>query len=165
MSIKRNIDTLNSETRDKINDELKVVTKGSGMAKYIFPHNLINDDLYLPFAYASNQLGLKRPLRKIFPAMNVKFEGVLREEQIEVKSEALDILTDTGSVVLSLATGMGKTITSINLACCIKLKTLVIVNKIVLIKQWEESIVKFCPSAKVQKLTAKSEFDDDCDLI
>ena len=56
------------------------------------------------------------------------------------------------------------TILSINLACEIRLKTLIIVNKIVLINQWEESILNFCPDSKIQKLNSKSEFDDECDF-
>ena len=55
------------------------------------------------------------------------------------------------------------TITSINLACNIKMKTLVVVNKIVLIKQWKESIEKFS-SGKIQILDSKSEFDNECDF-
>ena len=53
------------------------------------------------------------------------------------------------------------TITSIKLACEIKLKTLIIVNKIVLMKQWKEAINKVCPSAKIQIMSTKSEFDND----
>lgn len=124
-----------------------------------------NDYVYIPFAYGSNKLKLPRRSRDKFPSMNVKFSGLLREEQIEVKKEALKILSKTGSIILSLFTGFGKTIMSINLACEIRLKTLIIVNKIVLINQWEESILKFCPTAKIQKLTTKSELDEDCDFF
>lgn len=162
MSIKINIDNLDLDTRQKLNKELHF--KGNSIFKYIFAYNVVNDDIYIPFAYAICELSLKRPIRKQFPEMNVKFVGILREEQIIVKKEALDLLSRTGSVIISMYTGGGKTATSINLACGIKLKTLVIVNKIVLIKQWEDSISQFCPSAKVQKLTTKSKFDDDCDF-
>ena len=164
MSIKVNIDSLDWDSRQKINEKLRIDIKGSGMSKYVFPYNIVNDDIYIPFAFAVSELNLKRPLRKIFPNMNVKFEGILREEQMIVKKEALDILSEKGSVIISMYTGGGKTATSINLACSIKLKTLVVVNKIVLIKQWESSILQFCPSAKVQKLTTKSKFDEDCDF-
>ena len=49
------------------------------------------------------------------------------------------------------------TICAVHMAASIGFRTLVIVNKIVLMKQWEESILKFCPSAIVQRLTAKSK--------
>ena len=53
--------------------------------------------------------------------------------------------------------GFGKTAGAINLAVGIKFKTLVIVNKLILMKQWEEGILRFCPSANVQRLTAQSK--------
>lgn len=164
MSIKVNIDTLEWEKREKINEELKIEMKGKGLNKYIFPYNIVNDDIYIPFAFANKKLKLNRRLRTDFPSMNVKFEGSLRDEQVEVKKEALDILTKNGSIILSLHVGFGKTILAINLACSIKLKTLIIVNKIVLIKQWEDSILKFCPTANIQKLNTSSKLDNDCDF-
>lgn len=45
---------------------------------------------------------------------------------------------------------------SIKLACQIGFKVLIIVNKLVLMKQWEQSIIKFVPSAVVQRLTTCS---------
>ena len=62
--------------------------------------------------------------------------------------------------MISAYTGFGKTIGAINLAVNIKFRTLIIVNKIILIKQWKESILKFCPEAKVQSLTTKSKKQD-----
>ncbi len=43
-------------------------------------------------------------------------------------------------------TGFGKTIGAINLACKLRLKTLIIVTRVVLMNQWKESILKFCES-------------------
>ena len=59
--------------------------------------------------------------------------------------------------------GFGKSATSMKIACDIGLKTLIIVNKIVLINQWEEGIKRFCPGASVQKLTTRSK-KKDCDF-
>jgi superfamily II DNA or RNA helicase len=163
MSLKTKLNKLSNKVRDKINDELLLVLKNDSKMlpdKEIQPFDIVNDEIYLPFYYAINELNFDRPERKNFPSMNVKFEGVLRDEQVIVKKEALEKLTNKGSVILSLHTGFGKTILAINLACNIKLKTLVIVNKIVLVKQWEESILKFCPSALVQKLTPKSKIKE-----
>lgn len=55
------------------------------------------------------------------------------------------------------------TITAINIACTIKLRTLIIVNKIVLIKQWEESIKIFSPKATIQKVKPRAKLED-CDF-
>jgi superfamily II DNA or RNA helicase len=163
MSIKTNINNISDENIEKINEELKIVIPSNSNIypdKIIQPYDLLNDVLYLPFDFAVNELKLSRPERKNFPAMHLKFQGELRDEQKIIKSEAIDYLTKNGSIIISLYTGGGKTAISINMACSIKLKTLVIVNKIVLIKQWEESILKFCPEAIVQKLTARSKLKD-----
>ena len=52
---------------------------------------------------------------------------------------------------------------SIYIATKIKLKTLIITHRIVLIKQWKESLKKFCPNSTIQVLTTKSEMKD-CDF-
>ena len=169
MSIKINIDSLNDDTRDKINKELKIVLENNkynqfAPKKEIYPFNIVNGDISLPFAYSITNLSLKRRERDMFSEMKVKFEGILRPEQEEVKKESLTYLSKSGSIIVSLGTGMGKTITAINLACNIKLKTLVIVNKIVLINQWEESINRFCPSAIITKITNKTTSIEDSDF-
>ena len=162
MSIKININEINDENREKINDELQIIIKNESNFipdKIIQPYDIINNDIYLPFGYAST-LGYKRPIRTNFSSMNVKFEGELRHEQKLVKEEALNYLNKTGSIIISIQTGGGKTVTSICMACNIKLKTLIIVNKIVLMKQWEQSILQFCPTSQVQKLTTKTKKKD-----
>jgi superfamily II DNA or RNA helicase len=163
MSLKVEMNKLSNIQRKSVNEELFLVLKNDSKTlpdKEIQPFDIVNNDIYLPFNYACNNLNFKRPDRKSYPSMNVNFEGELREEQIIVKKEALEKLSTKGCTILSLYTGFGKTILAINLSCNIKLKTLIIVNKLVLIKQWEESILKFCPTALIQKLTAKSKIQD-----
>ena len=43
------------------------------------------------YTAGSNNLNMDRPKRIDFPVMNTKFDGVLREEQKEIKKESLDI--------------------------------------------------------------------------
>lgn len=170
MSIEIRNGLLKVEEIDQINTQLVIKLENNkynkfAPSKYIYPFSIINDFIYLPFAYAVTELKLKRRPRTDFSAMNVLFQGILRDEQREVKREAIDYLSKNGSIMISIPTGSGKTITSINIACEIKLKTLVIVNKIVLIKQWVESILKVCPEAKIQQLTTKSEMKSECDFF
>ena len=165
MSCKINVDCLTLEMREKINDELKIKLENNkymigAPAKYIYPYNIEGEEIYLPFAYSYRQLKLKRPLRDSFPNMSVEFKGDLRPEQKEVRKEALDLLSKKGSVIVSAYTGFGKTLGAINLATTIGLKTLIIVNKIVLMKQWENSILNFCPNAKVKKISTKSKVEE-----
>jgi superfamily II DNA or RNA helicase len=167
MSHKARIDSLYHNQKEKIDNDLKFdIEDGIGMIKTIFPYNIEGDEVYLPFAFANKTLKLKRPTRKSFSgySMNLKFCGTLREEQKIIKQEAITHLNKTGSIMISLHVGGGKTVCSINLCCSIKLKTLIIVNKIVLMKQWESSILNFCTKAKVQRLTTKSKMNDECDF-
>ena len=118
---------------------------------------LLDSDIILPFSYAFRHIKINRPERKQLDSINITFNTDLRDEQKKVVSESTKLLSKKGSVIISCFTGFGKTICSIYLACKIGLKTLIIVNKIILIKQWEESIQQFCSeNVSVQKLTSKS---------
>jgi superfamily II DNA or RNA helicase len=162
MSLTINLTELSFENREKIRKELEIKLEnkyGIGQPRYIYPYIIQSDDIKLPFAYAVS-LQISRPKRELFPPINVKFAGELRPEQKIVRINSLKCLSNTGSVMISAYPGFGKTAGAINLATSIKFKTLIIVNKIVLIKQWKESILKFCPTAKVQTLTAQSKKQD-----
>ena len=95
MSVKIQINKLTNKERSKINDELLLILKNDSKMlpdKEIQPFDIINNDIYLPFNYACNELTYKRPERNFFSSMNVKFEGKLRDEQIIVKKEAVEKL-------------------------------------------------------------------------
>ena len=129
---------------------------------------VVDDDyVLLPFAFArktfeldddiSNQHDQDEPtttttttdeLHKLQPTTSTTptFVGELREEQIVVKNGCLENLKETGSFIISSCPGFGKTITAINIACELNVKTLIITNKLVLINQWMESVKKFTNS-------------------
>lgn len=165
MSISLSIETIPWEVRKNINSDLEIKIEnkfGAGPPRYIYPFEIEGENITLPFAYAITKK-IKRPVRENFLTLNIPFDGILRPEQTEVRKEAIKRLSSTGSVLLSMYCGFGKSSTSMKLACDIGLKTLIIVNKLILIKQWDEGIKTFCPSASVQKLTTKSK-KDDCDF-
>ncbi len=60
-----------------------------------------------------------------------------------------------GDFTVTHNTAMG-----IYIASKISMKTLILCHRVVLIKQWEESIRKFCPTATIQTLTPKSKMQD-----
>jgi superfamily II DNA or RNA helicase len=162
MSLKTNVEKLSQESKDKIAKylEIKIENKfGMGPPRFIYPYTIENQDIKLPFSFGS-ALKIPRPKREDFPSIDLTFEGELREEQKIVRKEALQILSSRGTVIVSAYPGFGKTIGAINLATSINFPTLIIVNKIVLIKQWEESIRKFCPHAIIKKPTAKTKNDE-----
>lgn len=169
MSLCIKIENISDENKSKIENELTIEIEASKYAygappKYIIPYEIDEEDnyIYLPFSYACRNIKIERPKRESFPQIDSKFEGILRPHQQQVRKEAIKILNKKGSVLLSMYCGFGKSITSINLACGIGMKTLIIVNKIILMKQWEESIKDFT-SSSVQKLTVKS-YKKDCDF-
>lgn len=170
MSIKANIDTLDLETKKIINKDLYILVEKKKVGNFkpppkeIIPYIICDKIISLPFHYAVNSIKLSRKSRNSLPVMSTAFTGDLREHQVIVKKQALNILNKRSSVILSLHVGFGKTICSINIACEIKLKTIIIVNKIVLMNQWQDAIMKVCPSAVVQKITSKSKFNDDANF-
>ena len=166
MSIATPVEELLHDTRIRVSKELEIKIEskyGNVAPRYIYPFEIKDEKILLPFAYALRVLKLKRQSRGEYPQSSVAFEGKLRPEQKEVKKEATTALSKTGSVILSMYCGFGKSATAMSLACSIGFKTLVVVNKIVLMKQWEEGILSFCPRASVQRVTPQSK-KKECDF-
>lgn len=166
MSLKIEIDSLDTKCREQITNDLTIEIEskfGGGPSKFLFPYSVENNLLRVPFAYGVC-IGSARPIRESFNHMTIKFKGELREEQKEVKQEALKRLSSKGSVMISAYPGFGKTCGAIDLATSIKFRTLIVVNKIVLMKQWKESIIKFCPDAIIQIINTQSKFDANADF-
>ena len=168
MSRKELILKLTDEDLNKIENDLQIEINNDNASssynkkyKNLYLFEQLDNYISVPFSYNIN---FPRTERKILPSMKVKFEAELRDNQKDVKNEAIKYLNDFGSVIISAACGFGKTALSISLATVIKLKTLILCNRIVLIKQWKESILKFCPSAKIQIIDSKNEIDDDMDF-
>ena len=156
------------EQIDQINSELVVVEETNKYNKFakpksIFAFNLnVDNTVSVPFAYGIENLSLNRRKREEFQQRHVIFDAEIRDQQKEVYDESLKSLSSKGYTLLSLPTGFGKTFLSLKLSSVTKLKTLIIVNKIVLMNQWYESITKFCPKAKVQ-LLKQHGMDPDMD--
>jgi superfamily II DNA or RNA helicase len=88
----------------------------------------------IPFSYGlklalKKNLEIQRPNRKSLGGMQHEFTGSLRDEQKNCRDQALTLLQKSKSVMLSCYTGFGKTVTAINMASKIKLKTLIVVPK------------------------------------
>ena len=175
MSIKIKLSNLTDEEKDLIVSELQFTKKTTEYNKFedstpVRPYKITGENnesvIYLPFYWAlKNIKKVKAPPKDKYPDSIARFNGKLRPLQKEVQKEAIKHLNKSGACILSLYTGAGKTITSINLACKIKLKTLIIVHRLVLINQWKESIEKVCTDAKIQVLSTKSKFDDECNFF
>jgi superfamily II DNA or RNA helicase len=108
----------------------------------------------IPFSYGlklalKKNLEIQRPNRKSLGGMQHEFTGSLRDEQKNCRDQALTLLQESKSVMLSCYTGFGKTVTAINMASKIKLKTFIVVPKKPLLGQWEAEIKNFIPNASI----------------
>jgi superfamily II DNA or RNA helicase len=132
--------------------------KGIQPAKIIYVFS-VNDKVdsrpcNIPFYYGLNlaskkSIEIERPSRKKLGTIHYNFIGSLRDEQKKCRDQALTLLQLHKSVILSCYTGFGKTVTAINMASKIKLKTFIVVPKKTLLGQWESEIKQFLPQAHV----------------
>ena len=159
MSKRLYIPELTQETKSTIVNELTF----KGLTENTFAFDVIGDELCVPFAYYSKQTCEKHY------KVNVEFIGQLKPEQKVVKSQVILDLNSQGSTILSAACGFGKTITAINVFTKIKLKTLVIVNRLILLDQWKQSIEQFssakCLILKPNTFKKKDLLDYDIYVI
>lgn len=173
MSIRIQISALTDVAKERIDSELRVPIDDSQKnkfvksmsARYVYPYRIDGLDVTLPFAFAHEELKLPRATRSPSSAMSVEFSGNLRPEQAQAQSDVIRILNRTGSVLLCLPCGGGKTVTTIATCCMVKLKVLVVVNKLVLLKQWEDSIRAFVPTARVAILRPPSKTKKNQDVV
>jgi superfamily II DNA or RNA helicase len=149
MSCKISVKEIETSTLTKLKSKAVLKIETNGKSDHVLLTRLVSGVAFIPFAMAHNH-DLPIPTRNKFPGISVSFKGTLRSEQIVVRREAIDILEKTHSVIISCFTGFGKTIGSINLACKLRLKTLIVVTRVVLMDQWKESILKFCESENSQ---------------
>ena len=84
--------------------------------------------------------------------INLKFKGKLREKQVKPVEKYLKVVKNGGGGLLELHTGLGKTCLALYLISILKMKTIVIVHKEFLLRQWIERIEQFLPNAKVGKI-------------
>jgi superfamily II DNA or RNA helicase len=132
---------------------------GTGQVKmvqmYVVREEMSGRPCNIPFAYGltlpkqTDQVKAYRPMRKYLGSIVHNFVGSLREEQRECRDKALSLLQTEKTAILSCYTGFGKTVTAINMAGKIKLRTLIVVPKKTLLQQWADEVALFLPTARV----------------
>ena len=113
----------------------------------------------VPFHWGVSYFGKKhRKPKEECGALYSKFQGSLRPEQKEIFTESVALLNKSGSCLMAIYPGGGKTITSLSIASTIGHRTMIFVNKLVLIDQWLETIRRwFGDTASVQIVKGKSK--------
>jgi len=110
--------------------------------------------IYIPKMFGINRYGFPERLMPNYTGIiwdkDIKFTGNLYPIQQQAVSKLVNELKNgkTGGI-LSLGTGLGKSISALNALSQIRGKTLIIVNKIPLMKQWESEIKNFLPLAEI----------------
>lgn len=88
------------------------------------------------------------------------FGGKLRDEQLVIFEKCRLQLEEDDVVLLVSFAGFGKTIVACALATTLKMKTLIVVNRLCLLQQWKNALSNFCSSDAVV-IERESDFETD----
>jgi superfamily II DNA or RNA helicase len=130
---------------------------------YIQAYRVYESLAFIPFAY-----GVSKDFTPMYHqplTRRILFTGKLREEQKIVRDEILEILNRQQSVIVSTHVGFGKSILATYFMGKIQLKTLIIVNRLVLMQQWVEVLKQFIHEPKIHLIKAQGVIDWDCDFF
>jgi superfamily II DNA or RNA helicase len=116
-----------------------------------FPvYRLSKTKLYMPRYYGlMNYLEPKSIKFEEPTVIEVPFEGELRPVQQETVDKTLDALGIYGGGLISLDTGLGKTVVALHLVSLLQVKSIIIVHAEFLLDQWVERIKQYLPTARV----------------
>ena len=124
--------------------------------------------IYLPKFYGLKKFG-KPDVYKLNDGkdINIKFNGELRENQLKPVEKFLESARDPNKMggLINLSCAAGKTVMSLNIIAQLGKKTLVVVHKDFLLKQWRERIEQFLPDARVGLIKAKVIDIEDKDIV
>jgi len=112
-----------------------------------------NKKFYIPRYYGIETYG-KPEMNKIdnYERIDLTFNGELREHQNPTVNKFVKHAIKKGGGLLELYTGYGKTVCALKIIAELKAKTIIVVHKEFLLRQWVERIEQFLPGAKVGRL-------------
>lgn len=164
-----NYEDLNFEQKDKLKEDLTVNiedTFTNFTDKYFLFHNAANKYIYIPRYYGEqligkpNKINLKKPID-----INIKFNGELKDFQLEIINEIMPKIKNNGGGIISLPCGFGKTVIGIYIACLLKVKTIILVNRTELLNQWIERINQFCFNCNIGTILQDKIDIDNKDIV
>jgi len=90
----------------------------------------------------------------------------LKEHQIPVFDLCIkEKEKEFGGGIINIGTGAGKTVTALKIIEHYSIPTIIVVNKIELLEQWEREIKRFLPEACIGIIRGKKFIYEDCDII
>ena len=103
--------------------------------------------IYLPRFYGLEKFG--PPLKSVLYSgepIDLEFTGKIRE----IQQRTIDATVEANFCgLISLDTGLGKTVVALKLISLMKVKTLIVVHADFLLDQWKERIKQFLPTARI----------------
>jgi len=122
--------------------------------------------VYIPRNYGLTQYGVpKKYTLPLGDPVNIHFEGSLRDIQQQTIDATLKVYETHGGGLVSLDTGLGKTVVALKLISLMNVKTLIVVHAEFLLEQWVERIKQFLPSAKVGIIRQERCQIEGCDIV
>ena len=122
--------------------------------------------LYIPKFYGIKNYG-EPDISKIGSGapIDIKFKGELRDYQLPIVDTYMKAAEEKGGGLLELHTGAGKTVCGLRIISKIQRKTLIIVHKEFLLRQWVERIEQFLPAARVGRIQGSIIDVEDKDIV
>ena len=131
-----------------------------------FPiYRISKSKIYLPRYYGITNYGTSPSSLGLPQEINLSFEGTLRDIQEQTIKETINNYNLHGGGLVSLDTGLGKTVVALKLISLMKVKTLIIVHAEFLLEQWIERIKQFLPDARVGVIRQDRCEYQDTDII
>jgi superfamily II DNA or RNA helicase len=124
-------------------------------------NNSNNIRVAVPFSYYYHHLKSVPSINFSQPNCNLIFQGNLLPRQKYIRDDIFSILNRTNSILLCLHTGFGKTIFALYIASKMKMKTIVLCHRKIIIDQWINAIKKYLPSSTVEVLNPKKKPTSD----
>jgi superfamily II DNA or RNA helicase len=145
--------------------DTKFLSKNNEQTDTSFPVYIeTKNKLYIPKMFGIEKFGFPESCLdnyngKSWETDDIIFNGSLYENQKEPCDLLIKSCKENGGGILHLNTGFGKTICLLYVLSQLKCKTIVVVNKIPLMKQWQSEIAKFLPNAKVGIIQGQKNVD------
>jgi superfamily II DNA or RNA helicase len=120
----------------------------------------------IPRYWASTKFGSLQFLTNSQEQLSrLQFEGCLGAVQKDAAEKCIKQINSEGGGVLSMPTGMGKTVIALYIACRLQVKTIVIVHKQILMNQWINRIEQFIPDARIGSIQQSRVNTVQCDIL
>lgn len=126
-------------------------------------YKLTDKEIIIPRYYGVKKFGLPKVCFKPTKS-KTKFIGKLRDSQVPIVEKCFNHIKKFGGGLLSVPCGAGKTTMALNIACKLKVKTLVVVHKTFLQEQWVDRCKQFT-NARIGTIRQDVVNVDDKDIV